>query len=242
MYGKDGSFLMSRSVVFDLTDRKIMERQIKSAVEKMGMIMAEKNNFLAMASHDLKSPLNSMLGLLNLLKADSANMTADQKENVDFIFSAGKNMKAMIDKLLDLNRIEQGKSMVQKVTLDLIPILQQIISRMSVLGDKKNISVSFDDAPAELSMTGDRTILIQIIENLISNAIKFSPPGKKVRMTLIIYEKKIAVEIHDEGPGIRPEESHKVFGKFQKLSSRPTGGETSTGLGLSIVKELGFGT
>jgi len=108
------------------------------------------------------------------------------------------------------------------------------------LHPKKNISIDtdFTDDFNEIQITGDGDSVYQVLENLISNAIKYSYPDSKVLISLYKTDGKINIEIKDEGQGIKPEEIPKLFGKFSKLSSRPTAGESSNGLGLWIVKRL----
>jgi PAS domain S-box-containing protein len=238
LYDTAGNFIMSRSTIFDLTERKKIEARLREVNAALIKVNDDKNNFLGMASHDLKSPLNAILGLINVLKASSSNLTPDQLENLNFIFESGRKMKAMIDKLLDLNRIEQGKALIQKAPVDLIDFIKKQRTAAQLQADKKEITILFEDHPDRLLVVSDASLLAQIFDNLVSNALKFSPPGKKVWITVTSTHDSVALDVRDEGPGIRPEEFHKLFGKFQKLSARPTGGETSTGLGLSIVKEL----
>jgi PAS domain S-box-containing protein len=238
LYDARGKFIMSRSTTFDLSQRKKMEHQLKEANEKLTKVNQEKNTFLGMASHDLKSPLNSVLGLINLLKVDSENLTDDQKENLSLIFNSARQMKAMIDKLLDLNRIEFGRSLIQKTELEFVGLVKKNIDTFKEGAAKKEIQIIFEANTNTLAISSDPTVLNQILDNLISNALKFSSAKKRIWVSISVNEESIVVDVRDEGPGIKPQEFHKLFGKFQKLSARPTGGETSTGLGLSIVKEL----
>jgi signal transduction histidine kinase len=102
----------------------------------------------------------------------------------------------------------------------------------------KNITLHFSTDTAQVPVYADTSALAQVIDNLLSNAVKYSPQGKNVFVRLREIDSKVRIEIQDEGEGIAPKEMEKLFGKFVRLTARPTGGEDSTGLGLSIVKKL----
>jgi signal transduction histidine kinase len=114
-------------------------------------------------------------------------------------------------------------------------VTEQVISALKVQSDNKKIGIVAD--LDEVSASLDRSLTVQIIDNLISNAIKFSNHNTKVNVTLKEEKQTIRFEIEDEGPGIMEEDKPRLFQKFQKLNAQPTGGESSSGLGLSIVKK-----
>ncbi len=238
LYDVNGNFVMSRSTLFDLTKRKKMEQQLRELNQNLVKVNEEKNNFLGIASHDLKSPLNSMLGVANLMKLESANFTKNQHQYLAMIFDSIEKMKGLIGDLLDVNRIEQGKALTQIKEEELVQVISKVIHSFKVQAANKSIQLIFDDHPPTLFAFTDSTVLTQILENLISNALKFSLQNKKVSIHLHSTIDRAIIDVRDEGPGIKPEEFSKLFGKFQKLSAKPTAGENSTGLGLSIVKEL----
>jgi signal transduction histidine kinase len=229
---------MSRSTLFDLTKRKKMEQQLRELNQNLTKVNEDKNNFLGIASHDLKNPLHSIFGIATLMKLDSANFTKNQHEYLTMIFDTINKMNELIDQLLDVSRIEQGKALTQKKEVDLVSLVSQTADSFQVQATNKNIQLLFNDHPSSLSASTDSTVLNQILENLISNALKFSPQNKKITIHLRPTHDRAIIDVSDEGPGIKPEEFPRLFGKFQRLSARPTAGENSTGLGLSIVKEL----
>ncbi len=147
-------------------------------------------------------------------------------------------MKNLISKLLDLNRIEQAGNIVQKQKINLQTLLDKMIKGFEESAHNKNIRVLLENPLGALEIETDPTLLEQALDNFISNAIKFSTPGKKVWIRTATLAKNLMIEIEDQGPGIKPEEIPRLFGTFQKLSAQPTGGEISTGLGLSIAKGL----
>ena len=232
-----GNFIKNRSTLFDISRRKQLEEKLLIANDHLVLLNDEKNRFIGMTSHDLKNPLNGIAGLIHLLKTQTT-LSVDQSEYVSFIEDSVIRMKNLISKLLDLNRIEQEGNIVQKQKINLQTFLDRIIKGFEEVAHKKNIQLLLLNPLGPLHIETDPTLLEQAIDNFISNAIKFSTSGKKVWMRTARLTDNLMIEIEDQGPGIKPEEIPRLFGAFQKLSAQPTGGEPSTGLGLSIAKGL----
>jgi signal transduction histidine kinase len=237
LYDIDGNFIMSRATSVDISDRKYMEEELREANEKLRHVNEEKNHFLGMTAHDLKSPLNGVLGLIALLKKDIAP-DSRQAEYLRYIEESCLNMKNLIMNLLDINRIEQGLTMINPERIALHTLVDRHVRMLQENARKKNIALIVDDAAGPVTLFTDANALGRVLENLLSNALKFSPADTTVTLRTVKNASSITFQIIDQGPGIREEDMPRLFGKFQKLSARPTGGETSTGLGLSIVKEL----
>ena len=227
-----------------ISDYKISEQLLKDLITKYVRAETElkrlnelKNKFLGMAAHDLRNPLGAILNYSQFLKEDEDLDAETQSEFIENIYSASSNMLAILNDLLDISQIESGKINL-KVKLD---NLNQLISRRVKLGQvisqNKGIDITtqLDDLP-EVPFDSDR--LGQVLDNFISNAIKFSSSGTIIQVRSNIDKGKVKVEVCDQGPGIPEEEIGELFGEFQKLSVRPTGGEKSTGLGLAIVKKI----
>lgn len=237
LYDEQGNYVMSRSTVFDISSRKDLEQKIIKVNDALIQLNVEKDHFLGIAAHDLKSPINSILGLINLFKQEK-NLTDTQKEYLTIIERSCIGMKSLVSNLLDINKIEQGRAALEK---EKIEIGQLTAAQQEIFKDvatQKNIKLIVEDRTENLSFYSDKDAINRVLENLISNAIKFSPSYKHVRLLVSATPTHIKFEVKDQGPGISKEDLPKLFGKFQKLSARPTGGESSSGLGLSIVKEL----
>jgi signal transduction histidine kinase len=144
-------------------------------------------------------------------------------------------MNDMIEKILDIRAIDARNIKIEKELFNIGEETQLIIDQFTDHASKKSIRIHRDLNPASVQL--DRNYFRQILENLISNAIKFSPKNKNIYITTFQRNGKAMLTVRDEGPGFSPEDKKKLFGKFQKLSARPTGGESSTGIGLSIVKK-----
>ncbi len=220
------SLLLKKLVI----DYSIVERKLVELNEL-------KNKFLGMAAHDLRNPLASIGGFCEILLEDENSLTEDQKEMLTIIHSASENMLSLVNDLLDVSIIESGKLKLERERGSLKKVLEDRIRLNKIVAQKKNIQL-------HSSITGITDILFdknrtaQVIDNLISNAIKFSPLDSNIYIYLEKVGKMAKISVKDEGPGISPEDQSKLFGDFQKLSARPTGGEKSTGLGLAIVKKI----
>lgn len=212
--------------------------QINTQNDQLVQLNEEKNKFLGIASHDMKSPLKRVEALLGLVKANPAASVASQKEYFDIAASTVKGMQKLVDQLLDINKIEQGKQEIQKERFDLVKFSQSLLATFESQAQQKDIQLSFESNVPNQAIESDKMVLTQVLENLLSNAIKFSLSHTQVKLSVIADGKSIYLSVQDQGPGIKESELHLLFGRFQKLSNRPTGGESSSGLGLSIVKEL----
>ncbi|HEX6225621.1 MAG TPA: ATP-binding protein [Chryseolinea sp.] len=236
-FDAEGNFLMNRSTVYDITLRKQLEQKLEQANAHLRHLNEEKNRFLGIAAHDMKNPINAIFALAQLLKR-STTLEKDDFEYVTLIERTATKMKTLIEKLLDLNRIEQSGTLVQTQIVTLDPFLRGAVKNFSEISNKKNIAVVLENNVGDLEFSTDQSLLEQVIDNLISNAVKFSPSPSTVWVRAKRNEHELMIEVEDEGPGIKPEELPKLFGTFQRLSTKPTGGEESTGLGLSIVKAI----
>ena len=232
-----GNFLQNRSTVNDISQRKKLEEKLREANAYLTHLNEEKNRFLGIAAHDLKNPINSIFSLVQLMKR-SDNLKEADREYLNFIEITVTKMKSLIEKLLDLNRIERSGSLVQMQAVNIQLFLDNVLKTFSEISRKKNISLILDNQTGPFEFVTDQSLLEQVIDNLVSNAIKFSPPGKMVLLRTKRNEQQLIIEVEDQGPGIKPEELPQLFKTFQRLSTKPTGGEVSTGLGLSIVKAI----
>lgn len=197
----------------------------------------EKNQLIGIVAHDLKSPLNRIYGLIHIIQLTAQNLTQEQTQYIQYISDATKHLSGMIGKILDVNAIDSQKMNLQLVKTDLSEIVKETLTQFKVASAKKKIAIHYHEAPGNFVCELDRGYATQIFENLLSNAIKFSPPDKNIFVWVSSDTNTIKVCIKDEGPGFTEADKKKIFGKFQKLSAQPTGGENSTGLGLSIVKK-----
>jgi signal transduction histidine kinase len=211
-----------------------LEQKVTDRTRQLVEANEAKDHFLGIASHDLKTPISGVQNLVGLMKL-TGDRPVKEVEYLNYIEDSCTNMQQLISNLLDINRIERG-SLLKKHNVEVGALLAKLEREFSHQAEKKNIGLTIDKVQQTLST--DAEVLFRILENLLSNAIKFSPVGKMVYLKTSTKDRTIGFEIIDEGPGIPEEDMPRLFGKFQKLTNRPTGGEGSTGLGLAIVKEL----
>ena len=193
----------------------------------------EKDEIIHVVSHDLRTPLSQILGVVNLLKV--CEDSRDASEYIDWIKDSTEHMMNMVNKILDLESIGSSNLSIQDIELD--ELILKITEQFNVRLRDKDITVKSEVLPSARLST-DKTYLLQILENLLSNAAKFSPAHSTIFMNVSDNQGFIRIEIVDNGPGIRKDEQDKLFKKFQRLSAVPTAGERSTGLGLAIVKRF----
>lgn len=209
--------------------------------KKSNIILArlnrEKNELIGVVAHDLRNPLNAILGFSQMLIEDLKESKDGLHPFLSRINSSAARMKLMIDRVLDVNAIESEIINLDIRSVDLATVLDGVIESLKLEAEKKEIAIernySKDTSFAEI----DENYGIQVFENLLSNAIKFSERNKSVEVTLLPAGDRIKISIEDHGPGIAREELEFLFQRFRKLKARPTANETSTGLGLSIVKK-----
>jgi signal transduction histidine kinase len=160
------------------------------------------------------------------------------KEFGERIGATTGRMMEMVQNLLDANRIERGEMELNLAPTDLGAGLNQVVEIQRPRATAKQQTIHLESEAIPVVVQLDPAVTVQVLENLVSNAVKYSPPGKEIFVRLKKHSQRARVEVQDEGPGLSAEDQKKLFGKFARLSAKPTGGEHSTGLGLSIVKKM----
>ncbi|TAE27010.1 MAG: sensor histidine kinase, partial [Candidatus Kapaibacterium sp.] len=208
-----------------------------------------KNELIGVVAHDLKNPLAAILMSSSLMLRYYDKMTKDDHlQNTQRIKETGERMNKIITDLLDIEAIESGKFKLTLEECDIAAIVNATVEDYHDAAERKQISILTESAPNLALGYADKHALRQILDNLVSNAVKYSPPERRIWVTT--HEgastqgaptqgaSMLLVDVRDEGPGLSAEDQTKLFGRFAKLTPQPTGGEHSTGLGLSIVKQL----
>ncbi len=193
---------------------------------------------MGIASHDLRNPLYLIQSYSEILKEEfQGPANKNQQILLEKIFNSSNFMKSLLDNLLDITKIESGKYDLNKKVENLNTLVENQVELHQLIARKKNIGIrlSLEKIPP---VNCDKNAMIQIIANLVGNAIKFSPANATIQISTVKKGDTVRFSVKDEGPGISPEDQKLLFGEFQTLSSKPTGGEKSTGLGLAIVKKL----
>jgi signal transduction histidine kinase len=202
-----------------------------------------KNEFLATMSHELRTPLNSILGFSEVL-ADSKNLTEKENRYANNIQTSGRSLMAMINDVLDLAKIESGKMELHAAEFRMDDLVERQVSTLMPLAEKRQIALTWSVDAGVPTLFQDPGKMQQILTNLISNAIKFTPEGGRVRISASKVADQCVVTIEDNGIGIPLDEQERIFEKFRQGRGVPgqkdslTRRYEGTGLGLSIVKEL----
>ena len=199
------------------------------------------DHFLRTASHDLKKPIMLMLDVASQIRLSAQNgepMSADDQSALDLLIDTGKYMQQIIGELLDMGAIRAGRIHLQKQSTDFGAIVRQAVAHNSGYAHGKGIDLSLKFSPGLPHILADELRLLQVLDNLIGNAIKFSPAKTRIMISTSIDDERIVCEVADEGPGLSTQDQARLFQPYQSLSNKPTGNEQSTGLGLAICKEL----
>lgn len=224
-----------------IQERQYAEMEAKIAKEDAEKANQAKSEFLANMSHEIRTPLNSILGFSQLLlrKTKTVSIPDDFIHPLENIINGGENLSELINNILDLSKIAAGKMALSIETFSLKQLIQTIYHVNNVHAKKKNLKFSYDvDSNLPDFVQSDRTRINQILMNLISNAIKFTPPAKNVRLNVYAKDGDIVFQVIDEGVGIPKGRLKSIFLEFEQADGSTTRNFGGTGLGLSIVKLL----
>lgn len=228
-----------RQKVMLLVQSHEIEKQVRELTaqnKKQEQLNHEKKQLIMLVGHDLKGPFNRIFALTQLLEM-TGTFTDEQKEYINKMYSIVGDGLNMVRNIVDVRKIEEKGLDPYPEKLNLPAVILPIIKQYNVLADKKKIKIDYQ-TPQTIDMLTDKNYVCRIMENLLSNALKFSESGKKVAVTIVPNAERVEIAVADEGPGLNEEDLSKMYQKFTKLTPRPTGGESSQGLGLNIVKTL----
>ncbi len=209
--------------------------QAKAAAEKANLA---KSDFLSSMSHELRSPLNAILGFAQLMDSDVSPPTDAQKESIGQILSAGWYLLDLINEVLDLSLIESGKMSLSRETMSIAEVLLDCQTMIEPQALNRNINITFPECDPVCFISADRTRVKQVLINLLSNAIKYNRAGGTVVVDCVVRSpQRIRISITDTGPGLTPENLDQLFQPFNRLGQEG-GTEEGTGIGLVVSKRL----
>jgi signal transduction histidine kinase/TPR repeat protein len=217
-----------------------LNEDLTYANTRLHKLNVEKTEFMNIAAHDLKNPLLGIKGVAELLRFDQDLAKDEFNSYLDMIIFSSGNMFQIVKNILNVNLIEEGKIDFHPEKFDVTELINKLIISYNLPASNKSIKINFENKLTENIIESDRHLIYQVFDNLISNALKYSPHHNSVEVQAYNDDKKtqLILEIADNGPGFSDEDKTKLFGKFSKLSAQPTGGEQSSGLGLFIVNKL----
>ncbi len=219
------------------TERKKAHDSLESQNIILDKLSKEKSKFLQIAAHDLRNPLIVIQGLAD--RSSDADITDEERaECLTYIVSSTNRMSELIKNLLEIQVIDAGKMAIEPQLLSMTNLLNLYLAQMAHVAAVKQTVIEVNMPETEVSIYSDPARIEQIMDNYVSNAIKYSPVGSKVRIQLKENIDSVELRVKDEGPGIDKSEMHKLFQQFSTASSIPRPGEHATGLGLAIVKKI----
>lgn len=214
-------------------------RELKNANEKLKKMDEMKSNFMMAASHELRTPLASINGYVQLILADRVGKVTDQqREFLGHVKKANDRLHRLVNELLSITRIESGQTALEMEATDLAELLKEEVSLFKAEADQKGIVLELKLENDLKSFECDADKIREVMSNLISNALKFTPQGGRVSVVGSRDARSIQIQIKDTGIGIKPEDQQKIFDPFQHLHKAGLKGEESTGLGLALASKI----
>ena len=230
---------LQQKVDSQVSDLRIKNDELEEQHRELNSIMKERDRFLNMAIHDMRSPLSIIQGYIGLLQAEGG-AGVDRDKVLEIIDKNCSNMLALIGDMLGVATVHSSSLQLDLHREDPTPIIASVVDGQRILAKNKGITIEFTPPATPLPLNIDHRRFREILDNLVSNAIKFSNGGTTITVSVekLDENKGIRFSVRDQGLGIPEEHLDHVFRSFQKIGNEPTAGETSTGLGLSIVKRL----
>lgn len=231
-----------RAIRAELAKRMELQQALEATNTRLNQVNSElqarhhdKSELMRVAAHDLRSPLTA-LGLGAGLLQES--LQGAERRQAEMMMASARQMMRLIDDLLEVHALEEGRRQFNFKPVELAPLLHDTLLGLQSLARHKRIAFVTPPAMEGATVWGDPGALREVYENLLSNALKFSPFDRRIGIECRVWNQFARVEIRDEGPGVPASEKERIFSKYARGTAQPTAGEKSTGLGLAIVREL----
>ncbi|MEM7034997.1 MAG: ATP-binding protein, partial [Chloroflexota bacterium] len=215
------------------------ETQLRQQNTELEQLHRDKDELLGIVAHDLRNPLTIISITSEMLQDLHQELSTEEIEkSTDSILRNTQRMLGIISRLLDISKIEAGQMNVDVKPTEIMAIIREMVTQQQVNAHEKQIQIETHYPKQHLIASIDPEVLKQILDNLFSNALKYSPAETTVTLSVVEYATAVQIVVKDQGQGLTDEDKTRLFGKFAKLSAQPTANEPSTGLGLYIVKQL----
>ncbi|MFW6025882.1 MAG: sensor histidine kinase [Candidatus Woesearchaeota archaeon] len=220
-------------------EAKVKTKKLRKAYDDLKRLDSLRSDFVNIAGHELRTPLTSIMGYSELLLNDSENLNKKQKEFLKIIFDECRHINNILKDMLDINKIESGKYEMSFSEHELIEIIEEVENVFKIDFKKSNINfIKVLKIDEDTKIRCDKSKLIQVLKNLISNAIKFTDEGGKITLNVIEDRNEFVFSVKDTGVGISKEEQDRIFEKFYQIGSHLRRNKNGSGLGLSIAREI----
>lgn len=199
-----------------------------------------RSTFLSSVSHEFRTPLNAIIGFAEAMDSEIHGPLSDRYAGyVRDIAQAGRHLLSLIEDILDASAIERGHASIEPGHISVARVIEMAASIVSIDADARGVNVARKSTSPELAVIADERRFCQILVNLLGNAIKFAPDGGRVEIGAhMLDDTRVAIAVRDDGPGIAPEDQHRIFDKFERLQHDPFVRRKGAGLGLAIAREL----
>jgi signal transduction histidine kinase len=237
---QQANLYLEQRVVERTRELTVANRRLAAQWERLRRANAFKSEILGKVAHDLKNPLGVITGRTEMMAdfLEAVPVSAEKvRSQVQHIRQSAERLIGMVDTLLADAMADALNISIRRESIDVTALVQEVIEASRPLLDRKQQRIEIE-ALESLAVSGDPDRLREAIDNLVSNAIKYSPIGGRIQMSVERSGDDTVIRVSDNGPGLSPEDMSRLFGRFQRLSAKPTAGESSTGLGLSIVKRI----
>jgi signal transduction histidine kinase len=215
--------------------------RVRGAIERRRLVVEMqrlRGTFTSMLVHDLRSPLTIITGYLQLLEGAGDSLPPKHRRYLGSIREACTGMIALIGDILDVSRLEEGKLSLEREPVDLVEIGGEIVERLGPVAVQHSVVIDFGPAEPTLTVLADPRRLDQVLMNLLGNALKFTPPGGRIGVTVGRDGDAVQVSVSDSGPGIPPDEMSLLFEKYSQTSAARSARGPGSGLGLVICRYL----
>jgi len=231
-------FFHNRLLARELAERRKIQAELEKTRDRLVKASQEKSELMHMVAHDLRGPLTAIQLGVELLQLDPPLNAASRATTTDRINESADHMARLISDLLSAQNVDEGRFAMNYVAGDALHLARAAVSSLSTVAQHKHIAVEARLPEKPVPLTTDFGALQQVVDNLLSNALKYSPCGSRVEIAVATKNNSCRIEVRDQGPGVKPEEREKIFEKFGRGSALPTQGEESIGLGLWIVRRF----
>lgn len=229
-------------ILRDASERRAAERDLRRLNEELRELDAQRNRFLGILAHDLRSPLTVVRGYADLLLGRRmGTLGSEQRDAVGQIRDATNLMLNLVNDLLDVTAIQEGALSLRLEPTRAVALVEKAVARHRILAADKEQRIDFKAETEEVELLLDPNRINQVLDNLLSNAIKYSPPGGEIQVRLVCEDGQFLLSVRDSGPGIPEAYRENLFQPYSPGGATPTGDETSVGLGLAIVHKIVLG-